>query len=115
MSKKKEKNYLTYIPVLNNEHDWRVEDEIVTVDFVNKGFYNKIAQKVFKSSKVSHIELDEFGSYVWQQVDGEKDILQIADLVKDKFGAKVEPLYERICKYFGVLENENFVKLTDRG
>lgn len=115
LSKKKQENYLEYVPAIQEELSWNEEDGMVTVDFVNKGFYNLIAQKVFKSPRVSHIELDSFGSFVWQQIDGKRTILQIAGLVKEHFGEKAEPLYERICQYFGVLENVSYVKFVKRG
>lgn len=115
MSKKKKENYLEYIPEINKEHEWSVDEDIVTVNYINKGFYNKLAQKIFKSPRVSHIELDKFGSYIWQQIDGEKNILEISELVKIEFGKKVEPLYERICTYFNTLSNENFIDLKNRG
>ena len=45
---RKKKNYLDFIPVCNPDYTWDADKKgIVTVHVVNKGFYNRIAQKLF--------------------------------------------------------------------
>ena len=111
---KKKENFLDYIPSINDENTWDEKDGIVTVNMIHKGFYHKLAQKVFKTPKVSHIALDEFGSFVWKCIDGEKSVYDIAMLVKEKYGDKAEPLYERLVKYFQILKNNRFIILRTR-
>ena len=81
-----------------------------TLDIDNKGVFNKIAQVLFKRPKVSHIHLDELGSFVWPLLDGEKSIFDIGKAVEEHFGEKAEPLYERLAQYFKILESYGFVK-----
>lgn len=107
----KKKNYLDYIPSISNRNTWDEEDGIVTIHMAHKGFYHRIAQMVFKKPKVSHIKLDEFGSFVWLNIDGKKSVYDISMLVKEKFGEKAEPLYERLIKFFQILKNNKFVHL----
>ena len=111
--KKKEKlsaNYLERVPVRPAHIQWSKDDKgIVTLDIENKGIANRIAQKLFKKPKVSHIHLDEMGSFVWPLIDGEKDITKLGVEVKEHFGEKAEPLYERLAKYFQILESYNFI------
>ena len=83
---------------------------VITLEIENKGIYNRIAQKFFKKPKVSYIHLDEMGSFVWPLIDGERDITEIGVFVKEHFGEKAEPLYERLAKYFKVLESYGFIK-----
>ena len=114
MSKKEivSENYLERIPKRNESIKWAIdENSRVTLEVENKGFFNKIAQKFFKKPKVSYVHLDENGSFLWQQIDGEKSILDLGALVKDEFGEKAEPLYERLCKYFQILESYDFISL----
>ena len=66
-----------------------------------------------KKPKISYIHLDEFGSFVWRQIDGERDIIKIGEAVKEHFGEKAEPLYERLAQYFKILESYGFVFLAD--
>lgn len=114
MSKKEvvSENYLEKIPKRNESIKWNLdENNRVTLEVENKGFFNKIAQKFFKKPKVSYVHLDENGSFLWQHLDGEKSILDLGVLVKDEFGEKAEPLYERLCKYFQILESYAFISL----
>ena len=55
------------------------------------------------------MHLDENGSFVWPIIDGEKNIIAIGESVKEKFGEKAEPLYERLAKFFQILESYNFI------
>ena len=48
-SKKNEKNYLDFIPVKNPDIEYETDENgIVTVFIEWKGFYHKIAQKIFR-------------------------------------------------------------------
>ena len=111
--KKKEvisRNYLEKIPMRPDSINWSKDDEgIVTLDIENKGFFNTIAQKFFRKPRVSHIHLDKMGSFVWPLIDGETDIAGIGTLVKEEFGDEANPLYERLAKYFQVLDSYGFV------
>lgn len=108
---KKNENYLERIPMRPDRIKWSADKEgIVTLDIENTGFFNRVAQKFFKKPKVSHVHLDKMGSFVWPLLDGEKDIVAIGVLVKQHFGEEAEPLYERLAKYFQVLDSYSFVE-----
>jgi hypothetical protein len=77
----------------------------------NRGAMNKFAQLLLKKPRVSHIHLDEMGSYVWLLFDGEKDITLIGVFVKEHFGDKAEPLYERLLLYIRTLVRNKFIVL----
>lgn len=114
MKKKKplkiERNYLEGTPGRNPSIRFSIgEDGVITLEIDNKGLMNRIAQKLFKKPKISYVHLDEMGSFVWPLIDGETDILRIGELVKEHFGDKAEPLYERLAKYFKILESYGFV------
>ncbi len=114
MKKNKEvisQNYLEKIPVRPEHIKWSAdEDGIVTLDIENTGLFNRVAQKLLHKPKVSHIHLDEMGSFVWPLIDGEKDILALGQDVKMHFGDKANPLYERLAKYFQILESYKFIE-----
>ncbi len=106
---KKSENYLEKIPV-RCDLNWSKDDkEIVTLEIENRGIFNKIAQKLFKKPKVSYIHLDEIGSFAWSLIDGNKTILELAKDVEEKFSEDANPLYERLAKYFQILESYNFI------
>ena len=106
-------NYLDLVPQINWGLNWnKDENNIVTLEIENTGFFNKIAQKVFKKPKISYVHLDELGSFVWLLIDGKRNIAEIGASVKEHFGEKAEPLYEKLAKYFEILKSYNFVVLN---
>ena len=110
MKKKKNENYLDNIPVINGDICWEEDDnQLIVIKQENKGFYSKIAQKFFDRPKVSNIHLDEFGSFVWKQIDGEKDIAEIGKSVSEEFGKDAEPLYERLSAYMYRLRDVKYI------
>ena len=110
MKKNKSGNYLDKIPVKNPEIKWETDENgIVTLLVENKGFFNRAAQKLLKKPKVSQVHLDENGSFVWPLIDGQRDITEIGKFVDEHFGEKAHPLYERLSKFFQILESYNFI------
>ena len=110
MSKKNSKNYLEFVPVRQIGRFSGDENGVITLEIENKGVFNRVAQKLLKKPKISYIHLDEMGSFVWPLIDGERNITDIGVFVKEHFGDKAEPLYERLAKYFKVLESYGFIK-----
>lgn len=114
MAKKKE-NYLDYIPKHNARFTWdKAEDGLVVIKVANTGLFNRIAQIFFKKPKHSFIHLEEFGSFVWEQIDGVKTIYEIGQAVKSRFGKKAEPLYERLSKYTTTLRNNGYIVYVNK-
>ena len=114
MAKKKE-NYLDFVPVINGQNTWdQGEDGVVTIHMVNRGFYNTLAQKLFHTPRVSHIKLDEYGSFLWMRIDGITTVGQLALELKEAYGEKAEPLYDRLVKYMQILRNNRFILFVGR-
>lgn len=113
-NEKKSVNYLDKVPLRRDDIKWTVDnDGVVTLEIENRGVFNRIAQKLFKKPPVTYVHLDETGSFVWPVLDGEKSVEEIALLVDEKFGEKIHPLYERLVKYFQILESYDFIKWND--
>lgn len=114
MKKKKNvisQNYLEKIPVRPETIKWSMDENgVVTLDIENTGVFNRVAQKLLKKPKVSHIHLDEMGSFVWPLLDGNKNIIELGRLVEAEFGEKADPLYERLAKYFQILDSYQFIE-----
>lgn len=109
-NKKKDHNYLEKVLVRNPEFSWKEDGQgIVTVDMVHKGIFDKLAQKLWVTPKVSHVKLDRFGSFVWKQMDGNRNIIDIGVLVREEFADQAEPLYERLAEFVKMLRDNRFV------
>ncbi len=107
----KKENYLEKIPQRNESIGWKIDDEgLVTLEVENKGVFNFLAQKLLKKPKISYIHLDEVGSFLWSKTTGESDLIALGQELKNQFGDKAEPLYERIAKYYKILESYGFIR-----
>lgn len=117
MGKKKKvisKNYLEKIPMRHYNVDWKTEkDGKITLEIENTGWANRIAQTLFKRPKTSFVHLDEMGSFLWPKLNGEQTIIELGVLVKEHFGEKAEPLYERLATYFRILESYHFITFKE--
>ena len=108
--KQKSENYLDYIYKIKDGVVWSSDDEgTVTVDMENKGFTNRIAQRFFDVPEVSHIKLEEPGSFIFKCIDGDRTVYDIGLLVHEEFKDEAEPLYERLSVYIKQLENLGFI------
>ncbi|MCD8091015.1 MAG: PqqD family protein [Clostridiales bacterium] len=109
--KKGKKNYLDLIPEINEKISFEKDKEGKTVILVqNKGFFNRLAQKLFNKPKITRVHLDDMGSYVLPLIDGKRTVSELAQLQKKRFGDAVEPLYPRFVKYMQIMESYGFVK-----
>ena len=107
---KDNRNYLDFVPRKNPSLPWNQDDDgIVTVEVTHRGIAAKVAQVAFNRPKVSHIKLDAFGSFIWQQIDGVRNIYEIGQEVKGRFGKDAEPLYERLVSFFRILAENKYI------
>lgn len=112
--KKKQKNYLDLIPVRAEGLAWTRDDEdIVVLEVENTGVFNRIAQKCFKRPKVTKVHMEQFGSFLWPLIDGERTVKELADLLKEQFGEEAEPLYPRVAKYMQIMESYHFISFRE--
>lgn len=103
-------NYLDYIPAHGDKHQYHINDKgEVTIFVENRGIFNRIAQKLFRKPAVSKIHLDQMGNFIWPLINGERTIYEISVYVKEEFGEKAEPLYNRLVQYMRNLESYEFI------
>lgn len=108
-------NYLDYVPIPNDKFKKEIDGTgRVTIFIENKGIFNRAAQLLLKKPAVSKIHLDEMGNFIWPLMDGERTVYDISLLVKEKFGASAEPLYDRLVKYMHTLESYEFIQMQDK-
>lgn len=104
-------NFLDKIPTLHSSLAFTVSDEgVVTLQIENKGFMNRLMQKLFKKPKISYVHLDSQGSFAVICADGKRSIFEIGKLVDEKFGEASHPLYERLVKFFQIMDSYNFIE-----
>ena len=110
MKKKTEENYLDKVALRSEKLRTTVgEDGLVTLEIDNTGIFNRLAQKLLKKPPVTYIHLDEIGSFVWQKLDGEKNLAEIGKLMEEALGEKAQPTYERLAKFAQILDSYHFI------
>jgi hypothetical protein len=103
-------NLLDLIPVQNIL--WK-ENEQGFIVLLKPKFKNPfLAKHLLPKLKRPHykVKLDEVGSFLWKQCDGKKTVKQIAEILKNHFGDKVDPLYERLGLFLQNLEKNKFIQ-----
>lgn len=106
---------LSRVYVVNPRINFVDEDGYVYIIFENNRKIQKIFRKLGKKiPKVSRLKLDELGSEVFRNIDGQRSIYDIGIIIKELHGDDAEPLYERILTFINYIEVERrFVMLKD--
>ena len=108
-------NYLEKVPVHRSDIKWKTDsDANVTLEIENTGLMNRIMQKVFLKPKISYIHLDKLGNFIWPKIDGKLTITEIGKLVDKEFGEEAHPLYERLARYFQILDSYRFIEWVEK-
>jgi hypothetical protein len=110
---KKKENYLDKIPEINNIKWNTLDDGIIELVIENTGFYNSIAQKLFKKPRFSLIKLDKYGSFIWQQIDGKKDLFEIGKCLAGRYSDAENQLYQRLSKFFAIMEQHKYIRFIN--
>ena len=107
-----ERDFLRLVFSKNETYEWTVDEGgMVTVLIENKGAFHWIFQKFFGKPRVSQVHMEEFGSFIWKELDGRKTVLEIGEVLKEEFGEKAVPLYERLALYLRQLKAYGFIVL----
>ena len=57
------------------------------------------------------INLDEYGSWVWNQIDGRKTVMEIGEAMRNRFGQEAEPVYPRLGLFINHLARQKLISL----
>lgn len=95
--------------------EFEIVDGLVIVNYFNKkpSFIEKLFFKK-QLNKPYKIDLDEIGSFVWQQCSGENNIEKISSLAEAEFGEKVKPASERVELFIKQMEKNKLIKLYEK-
>lgn len=110
---KSDKNLLDFIPIKNTSEKFEIiekEDGIITIVIKRNSLFDRFIRKFVKKTPTTFsVDLDAFGSFVFNQIDGTKNIHEIGQIVKANFGEDCEPLYERLGGFCNLLKNNEFI------
>jgi len=98
----------------NRKMEWEIEAGTKRVVILRpKYIYPPVRRLVepFLKNKVFKIKLDDLGSVVWQNCDGQTTVERIGQTLAETFGPEIEPIYERLSKFILQLQREKFIEL----
>ena len=89
---------------------WKRGDKVSIVVPKVRTLIGKHFCDAFGIKPTYRVKLDEYGSAVWNLCDGKRTVREIGDCLKERFGKKIEPVYERLAFFIGVLKREELIK-----
>ncbi len=103
-------NLLDLKPVRNLEWETKENDLIVLLvpKFRNRVLLRYLLPRLAKPN--IRVELDGYGSFLWQQCDGAATVFEIAQRMKTKFGDEFDPSYERIGSFVRQMLRNDFIR-----
>lgn len=92
-------NLLDLIPVRLQEWEQTSDDQIIILmpKFTNRFLRTWLMPRL--KHPYIRIKLDSYGSEVWRSCDGRTTVATIAQVLRQKFGEKIEPVYERLAVF----------------
>lgn len=107
------KEVLNIIFKISDNLEYEVDiDNVVTIlekqDHKVQNFFRKLKFRIPEYTKKT---LDEYGSYLFLQIDGKKTVKDIGENLEAKYGDKVHPLYERLLLFLNhINSNCHYIK-----
>lgn len=93
--------------------DWREEEGLVVIAAPRfKGRLGKGLVEVLGKDQTYNIRLDEFGSFVWRLIDGERNLGEITDATIEQIDAEEETALHRLLMFLRSLNNMGAVKVV---
>lgn len=109
--KSNKENYLDFVPaIVEGTRHSEKEDGTVAVFIEWKGFFPRLAQKLFKKPRFTETKLDNYGSAVWKLIDGKRNVGEISEALKSEFPDMEYPL-ERTIKFLEILKEHHLIQL----
>ncbi|WP_170074842.1 PqqD family protein [Paraclostridium dentum] len=96
--------------------EYEVSSEgIVTIlekqDHKVQNFFRKLK---FKIPMYKKMELDEYGSFIFLQIDGKKNVKELGIKLEEKYGGESHPLYERLLLFLNHIDvNCHYIEKID--
>lgn len=100
------KDVLNTVYALSEKIEYKVdENNIVTIMEKQDHKVQRIFRKIgFRIPEYKNLELDEYASFVFININGKNTVEEIALLLKEKYKEAAEPLYERLLLFLNHLE-----------
>ena len=90
LKKSRVKNNLALIPIKSHNRVWESwNNGLIEIILPRNGLVDRLIRLIKDTPKVMRIQLDDLGSYVWQNIDGSRTIEEIGCLLNAEFGKEL--------------------------
>ena len=104
-------NFLALVPVRTAQWESVGDDRIdVLVPKFRSRFMHWLIGKRLKRP-FARVHLDEVGALVWLSCDGDHSVGDIAQILRERFGERVEPAAERVSLFMTHLARPKLIEL----
>lgn len=103
-------NFLELVPVRQGE--WEETNEggvILLVPKFHHPWLRRFLLPLLTQKPCLRVRLDDMGSHLWRQCDGHRSVRQLAEDFSDRFHEPLEPLLDRMARFFRQLEREKIL------
>ena len=99
---------------LKEDLHYEVRDGIVFVITEQNAWIQRVLRKIhYKIPETSEMELDKYGSFILQQIDGKRTVKEIGENLGSAIEEANNQLYDRLLIYLHHLEkNEKYIDLV---
>lgn len=88
----------------NIEYEVNNSGTVIIKEKQNHKIQNFFRKLKFKIPMYKNIELDEYASFVFLEIDGNKNIRDLGKILELKYGEDAYPLYERLLVFLNHIE-----------
>lgn len=94
---------------------FRVEKGHVVVITEQNHWFQRFLRKIFfKIPKQSEMKLDDYGSFIFQGIDGKTSVSELGEKLVEEYEEAGDKLYERLFLYLHHLEEgEHWIRKTN--
>ena len=102
---------LTPFKLFSEEVDKEKQVTVIVPKFKNELAKKFIVPRI--KSADFRIKLEKFGSAVWMNLDGKKNVLEIIKIVSEKFGEELIQPEERVSKFIFQLYEQKLISFNE--
>jgi hypothetical protein len=101
---------------VKKEVQWKYRDDGTIVLRYRKKLTSpeRVMHKVVGGPMFIKVPLDDKCSFIWELCDGKHNVVEICELVYDRFKEDAEPVAERVLKYLEILLRRNLIYLENK-
>jgi hypothetical protein len=103
---KSNEEVLNLVYQIRDDLEYEVDEKnIVTIikrqDHWVQRFFRKLR---FKIPEVTYIKLDAYSSFIFLNIDSNRTVKEIGEIMDEKYGEEAKPLYERLLLFLNHIE-----------